>query len=162
MRTDGRPQWMVERLLVQADAVKNQITRANLRLVVSIAKKHLAGPQTLFELISNGNVSLMRAIEKFDCARGFKFSTYASWAIMKNFARSVPRERYLLDRFVTGVDEVAELAASARTYDPRATTLAELLLSERALPEEELLRARDSEWPDHPTPPALGLGGGAS
>ncbi|KKK85486.1 hypothetical protein LCGC14_2772810, partial [marine sediment metagenome] len=116
----------IERRLVQADAVKNQIIRANLRLVVSIAKKHLRGPQSLFELVSDGNISLMRAIEKFDCARGFKFSTYASWAIMKNFARSVPRERYLLDRFITGVDEVAELAASARTYDPRATTLAEL------------------------------------
>jgi RNA polymerase primary sigma factor len=116
----------VEQLLVQADAVKNQIIRANLRLVVSIAKKHLNGPQTLFELISDGNVSLMRAIEKFDCGRGFKFSTYASWAIMKNFARSVPRERYLLDRFITGVDGVAELAASAKTYDPRATTLGEL------------------------------------
>ena len=116
----------IEQLLVQADAVKNQIIRANLRLVVSIAKKHLHGPQNLFELISDGNISLMRAIEKFDCSRGYKFSTYASWAIMKNFARSVPRERYLLDRFVTGVEEVAELAACARSYDPRATTLAEL------------------------------------
>jgi len=117
----------VEQLLVQADAVKNQIIRANLRLVVSIAKKHLnSGPQGLFELISDGNVSLMRAIEKFDCSRGFKFSTYASWAIMKNFARSVPRERYLLDRFVTGVDGVADLAASAKAYDPRATTLGEI------------------------------------
>ena len=117
----------VEQLLVQADAVKNQIIRANLRLVVSIAKKHLnSGPQGLFELISDGNVSLMRAIEKFDCSRGFKFSTYASWAIMKNFARSVPRERYLLDRFITGVEGVADLAANAKTYDPRATTLGEL------------------------------------
>ncbi|HUU21470.1 MAG TPA: sigma-70 family RNA polymerase sigma factor [Phycisphaerae bacterium] len=116
----------VEQRLVQADAVKNQIIRANLRLVVSIAKKHLNGPQGLFELISDGNVSLMRAIEKFDCSRGFKFSTYASWAIMKNFARSVPRERYLLDRFITGVEGVADLAATAKSYDPHATTLGEL------------------------------------
>ncbi len=116
----------IERMLVGADAVKNRITRANLRLVVSIAKKHLNGPQTLFELISDGNVSLMRAIEKFDYSRGFKFSTYASWAIMKNYARSVPKERRLLDRFVTGVDEVLDLAAGMGAYDPHATSLGEL------------------------------------
>ena len=59
--------------------------RANLRLVVSIAKRYVNGPDRLFELISDGNMSLMRAVEKFDFARGSKFSTYASWAIMKNF-----------------------------------------------------------------------------
>ncbi len=77
----------IEAILVQGAAAKNQIIRANLRLVVSIARKHLTGgPQGLFELISDGNMSLMRAVEKFDYSRGFKFSTYASWAIMKNFA----------------------------------------------------------------------------
>ena len=45
-----------------------------------------------FELVSDGNMSLMRAVEKFDYARGNKFSTYASWAIMKNFARTIPDE----------------------------------------------------------------------
>ena len=116
----------IERMLVRADAIKNQIIRANLRLVVSIAKKHLAGPQTLFELVSDGNLSLMRAVEGFDYSRGCKFSTYASWAIMRNYARSVPKERYLLDRFVTGADEVLELAAGMSSYDPRATGLREL------------------------------------
>ncbi len=116
----------IERILAQAEAVKNRIIRANLRLVVSIAKKHLAGPQSLFELISDGNVSLLRAVEKFDYARGFKFSTYASWAIMKNFARSVPKERYLLDHFVTSSEEILDLVASAGRYDPRATSMLEL------------------------------------
>ena len=59
-----------------------------------------------FELVSDGNMSLIRAIEKFDYARGNKFSTYASWAIMKNFARSVPAEHTRLDRFRTGFDEI--------------------------------------------------------
>jgi RNA polymerase sigma factor (sigma-70 family) len=116
----------IEKMLVLADSIKNRIIRANLRLVVSIAKKHLNGPQTLFELISDGNVSLMRAVEKFDYGRGCKFSTYASWAIIKNFARSVPRERYLLDRFVTGGDEVLELAAGMSRYDPHETSLREV------------------------------------
>ena len=116
----------IEALLLQANAVKNQIIRANLRLVVSIAKKHVGGAQTLFELISDGNVSLMRAVEKFDYARGFRFSTYSSWAIMRNFARSVPRERYQLDRFTTGNDEILDIAAGLRTYDPNEVNLAEL------------------------------------
>jgi len=116
----------IERLLVQADAVKNRIIRSNLRLVVSIAKKHLGGPQTLLELVSDGNLALMRAVEKFDYARGFKFSTYASWAIMKNYARSVPRQRYRFDRLVTGSEETLELAAGMGDYDPHASTLLEL------------------------------------
>ncbi len=116
----------VEALLLRANVVKNQIVRANLRLVVSIAKNHVSGPQTLFELVSDGNVSLMQAVEKFDYARGNRFSTYASWAIMRNFARSVPRERFLLDRFTTGVDEVLDIAASLRTYDPNELNIPEL------------------------------------
>ncbi|MBL7133846.1 MAG: sigma-70 family RNA polymerase sigma factor, partial [Phycisphaerae bacterium] len=116
----------IEALLLRANAVKNQIVRANLRLVVSIAKKHVGGAQTLFELISDGNVSLMRAVEKFDYMRGFRFSTYSSWAIMRNFARSVPRERYQLDRFSTGNDEILDIAAGLRTYDPNEVNLSEL------------------------------------
>ena len=116
----------VEQLLVQANVTKNRIVRANLRLVVSIAKKHIGGPQGLFELISDGNVSLMMAVEKFDYSRGNRFSTYASWAIIRNFARSVPKERYQLDRFATGHDEVLEIAAGMRTYDPNELNLPEL------------------------------------
>ncbi len=123
----------IEKLLLQANVVKNRIIRANLRLVVSIAKKHLSGPQTLFELISDGNVSLMRAVEKFDYSRGHRFSTYSSWAIMRNFARSVPKERYQLDRFATGHEEVLDIAASLRIYDPNEINLPELRESIDAL-----------------------------
>src|SRR5581483_3907336 len=82
----------VERLQEEALAVKNQIIRANLRLVVSIAKRHVGPSNNFFELVSDGNMSLIRAVEKFDFSRGNKFSTYASWAIMKNFARTIPEE----------------------------------------------------------------------
>ena len=117
----------IEALMVQANATKNQIIRANLRLVVSIARKHLAsGAQNLFELISDGNLSLMRAVEKFDYSRGYKFSTYGSWAIMKNFARSVPRERYRMGRFMTGQEEALEIAAGLATYDPNEASLPEI------------------------------------
>ncbi|MDX2036962.1 MAG: sigma-70 family RNA polymerase sigma factor [Isosphaeraceae bacterium] len=104
----------IERLQEEALAVKNQIIRANLRLVVSIAKRHVGPSNNFFELVSDGNMSLIRAVEKFDYARGNKFSTYASWAIMKNFARTIPEENYRRDRFVTGHEEMFEAAADNR------------------------------------------------
>jgi RNA polymerase primary sigma factor len=104
----------IERLQAEALSVKNQIIRANLRLVVSIAKKHAGPTNNLFELVSDGNMSLIRAVEKFDVSRGFKFSTYASWAIMKNFSRTIPDEKQRRDRFVTGHEEMFEAAADNR------------------------------------------------
>jgi RNA polymerase primary sigma factor len=105
----------IERLQEEALTVKNQIIRSNLRLVVSIAKRHVGPSNNFFELVSDGNMSLIRAVEKFDYARGNKFSTYASWAIMKNFARTIPEENYRRDRFVTGHEEMFEAAADNRT-----------------------------------------------
>ena len=95
----------METLLEDITQVKNLLIRSNLRLVVSIAKKYIKSSAAFFELVSDGNISLMRAVEKFDYFRGNKFSTYASWAILKNFARSVPAEHQRLDRFRTGQDE---------------------------------------------------------
>lgn len=105
----------IEQLADQASKVKNQLVRCNLRLVVSIAKRHVTPDQNFFELVSDGNVSLLRAIEKFDFGRGFKFSTYASWAIMKNFARTIPGEFKHRDRFRTSHDEL--FAATEETRD---------------------------------------------
>jgi RNA polymerase primary sigma factor len=105
----------IEQIQEASQAVKNQIIRCNLRLVVSIAKRHVGPSSNFFELISDGNMSLMRAVEKFDYSRGNKFSTYASWAIVKNFARSIPEESHHRDRFVTGHDEMFEAAADRRT-----------------------------------------------
>jgi len=89
----------IERLYDEAVATKNKIIRANLRLVVSIAKRHVGLSDNFFELVSDGNMSLIRAVEKFDYSRGNKFSTYASWAIMKNFARTIPDAHKQRDRF---------------------------------------------------------------
>ena len=94
--------------------VKNFLTRSNLRLVVSIAKRHIKPGANFFEMVSDGNVSLMRAVEKFDYTKGNKFSTYATWAIMKNFARSIPQEHRQLDRFRTGKEEVFQFSKEER------------------------------------------------
>ena len=96
----------LQSLVAQAVEIKNFLIRSNLRLVVSIAKRHMTPSTNFFEMVSDGNMSLIRAIEKFDYTKGNKFSTYATWAIMKNYARSIPAEYTLLDRFRTGSDEV--------------------------------------------------------
>ena len=105
----------IEELHEQIVDTKNQIARCNLRLVVSIAKRHVKPDQNFFELVSDGNLSLLRAVEKFDYARGNKFSTYASWAIMKNFARTIPGEYRQRDRFRTSYDELFDLTQENRS-----------------------------------------------
>src|SRR6056297_3217675 len=107
----------IEALYEQAVKVKNLIVQSNLRLVVSIAKRHGGKVDDLFTLISDGNMSLIRAAEKFDYARGNKFSTYASWAIMKNFARTIPSEFKHRDRFRTTTEELF-LARQDERLDP--------------------------------------------
>jgi RNA polymerase sigma factor (sigma-70 family) len=103
----------IETLLKQAEAVKKVIIEANMALVVSIASKHLAaGGQQMSELVSEGSVALMAAVEKFDYARGYRFSTYASWAIVKGFARLIPSEAKRPDR--AGGADFANLPVNLR------------------------------------------------
>ncbi len=80
----------MEAHLRDAHEVKNKIVQANLRLVVSVAKRHVRPGLDLMELVSDGTLTLMRAVEGFDVHRGNRFSTYATLALMKGFARSVP------------------------------------------------------------------------
>jgi RNA polymerase primary sigma factor/RNA polymerase sigma factor len=96
----------IERLYDEAVATKNWIIRANLRLVVSVAKRYVTDSQLLGDLISDGNESLMRAIEKFDYTRGFKFSTYAVWALKRNCVRNYAIEMKYRDRFRSGPEEL--------------------------------------------------------
>ena len=104
----------IEAHLKEANKIKELLIRCNMRLVTSIAKRHSGQAENFFELLSDGNMSLMRAVEKFDYSRGNKFSTYASWAIMKNFARSIPDEKNRRERFVTGNEEIFDAAEDKR------------------------------------------------
>jgi RNA polymerase primary sigma factor len=92
----------VEELLREADAIRNRIIRSYLKLVIFTLKRCTEPGQDYFDLVSEGNLSLIRASERFDFGRGIRFSTYATWAIINDFARRVPRDRRRRVRFATG------------------------------------------------------------
>jgi len=115
----------IEAFQDKAQKIKDRLINCNMRLVVSIAKRHAGQADNFFELLSDGNVSLLRAVEKFDYSRGNKFSTYASWAIMKNFARSIPEEKNRRERYVTGHEELFDAAPDTRTDEHECLASAE-------------------------------------
>jgi RNA polymerase primary sigma factor/RNA polymerase sigma factor len=107
----------IERLYEEAMTDKNHLIQANLRLVVSVAKQYVTPHVSLFDLISDGNVSLIKAVEKFNYSLGNKFSTYATWAIKKNYARTFSTHLRQQDRFRTCQEELLGVQAGHRA-DP--------------------------------------------
>jgi RNA polymerase primary sigma factor len=105
----------IEQYLAEAETIQKAIIEANLRLVVGIARRHTAAGPSLPELVSDGNISLMRAVEKFDYARGFRFATYASWTIAKDFARKIPAEAARRDK--TAVASLARMHQDIEGHD---------------------------------------------
>ncbi len=102
----------VEGWLTEAETVKAIIITSNLRLVVSIAKKFVDPTNSFEELVSEGNIALMRAVEKFNFALGNRFSTYATYAIQRHFFRLSQKGRQLRSRFVSDDDAFKGRAAA--------------------------------------------------
>lgn len=107
----GRPSVetmdQIERLLRESKATRDHIIRSNMRLVISLATKYCTDQYGFEDLVSDGMLTLMEAVEKFDYQRGFRFSTYATHSIRRSFFRKIERKQLDRQRFaITDPDEM--------------------------------------------------------
>ncbi len=123
----------LRQLAAEGRAAKEKFVKANLRLVVSIARRYVRSGMPMLDLIQEGNTGLVRAVEKFDYQRGFKFSTYATWWIRQAISRAIAQQERTVRLPVHLVEDVNRMRNAARQYtrehgqDPEPEQLAEAL-----------------------------------
>ena len=111
--TQEELEWLVE----EGERAVQQFVSANLRLVVSIARKYGRSQMPMLDLIQEGNTGLIRAVEKFDYTKGFKFSTYATWWVRQAITRGIAQQARVVRLPVHVVEEINQVNAARRTLE---------------------------------------------
>jgi len=128
---DDRLQHELDRVQERAQAAHDALIKANLRLVVSVAKKYMNRGSSFDDLIQEGNIGLLKAVNKFDASRGFKFSTYAHWWIRQSITRSIADQARVIRIPVHLLESIHKIRRTQRELQQslgRAPTLDELAL----------------------------------
>jgi RNA polymerase sigma factor (sigma-70 family) len=110
----GASEADLRRLVLEGEDAKDRFIRANLRLVVSIARRYVRSGMPMLDLIQEGNTGLVRAVEKFDYLRGYKFSTYATWWIRQAISRAIAQQERTVRLPVHLVEDVNRMRNVAR------------------------------------------------
>ena len=108
-------EWIAE----EGDRAVQEFVQANLRLVVSIARKYGRAQMPMLDLIQEGNTGLIRAVEKFDYSKGFKFSTYATWWVRQSISRGIAQQGRIVRLPVHVAEQVNQVSAVRRTLERR-------------------------------------------
>ncbi|MFL6204863.1 MAG: RNA polymerase sigma factor RpoD/SigA [Acidimicrobiales bacterium] len=108
---------LLEQQIAAAEDARRTFIQSNLRLVVSIAKRYQGTGMTLLDLIQEGNLGLMRAVEKFDHRKGFKFSTYATWWVRQAITRGIAQQARVVRLPVHVVEELNQVGSARRTLE---------------------------------------------
>ncbi len=113
--TPEREMYLAEQIALGNKEAKDELIEANLRLVVSIAKRHVGKGMYFLDLIQEGNLGLIKAVEKFDYSKGFKFSTYATWWIRQAITRAIADQARTIRIPVHMVETIHKISRTART-----------------------------------------------
>ncbi|MYS79414.1 sigma-70 family RNA polymerase sigma factor [Embleya scabrispora] len=130
---EGIDRAELDRLIARGAAAKELFIQANLRLVVSVARRYPRSGMPFLDLVQEGNVGLVRAVEKFDYAKGFKFSTYATWWIRQAITRAMADQARTVRLPVHLVEELSKIRRVQREFardhgrDPEMTEIAEVV-----------------------------------